>query len=128
MAKILLTLDEMVEIAKRNVKLPAQISNIKADGDSVDVTIDPGSLFPNISATATYDYFDDGEVHFNLETNGMIQILLKFIELPTEEWLKIDSDKITININKLLPKYINGVQVSDIKYSDGEFSVYTNGV
>ncbi len=126
MAKIMLTLDEMLAIAQKNVKLPAQISEIKAEGDSIDVSIDPGSFFPNISATATYDFFSGGEIHFDLKTNGMIQILLKFIELPADAWFKIESDKITININKILPKYVNGVQVSDIKYSNGEFTVYTS--
>ncbi len=126
MAKIILTLDEMVAIAQKNVKLPAQISEIKAEGDSINVSIDPGSFFPNMSATATYNFFSDGEIHFNLKSNGMIQIISKFIKLSSDNWLRIDHDELTININNLLPKYVNGVQVSDIKYSNGEFTVYTS--
>jgi len=125
MAKLYLKYDEIIEIAKKNQYLPPQVSDIKATGNQIKITINPGKFVPNFSAIVNFDKYINDKIQLTVKTYGPFDLFLKFIKIPTEDWLEIDLPNIRIDINKQISKQLKGVQISDVIFKNDEFLITT---
>jgi len=125
MAKLYLKYDEIIEIAKKNQYLPPQVSDIKATGNQIKITINPGKFVSNFSAIVNFDKYINDKIQLTVKTYGPFDLFLKFIKIPTEDWLEIDLPNIRIDINKQISKQLKGVQISDVIFKNDEFLITT---
>lgn len=125
MAKLILKLNEIVKLAKENLYLPPQVSDIKTIGNQIKITINPGKFVPDLSALISFNKFKNGKVQLTVKTYGPVDLLLKFIKIPTDDWLEIDLPIIRIDINKQISKNVKGIQISDVIFENDEFLITT---
>lgn len=123
MANLILTLDEIIKIAKKNYQFPPQLSEISSTGDKIQLTINPGKFLPEFNAFIKFDKFANSKILLKVESSNAIDLILKFVKIPSNEWFNFNMPKITIDINKLISTHIKGVQISDITFQNNEFLV-----
>lgn len=126
MAVINLTLDEILKIAESNVKLPKQIKDVQAEGDTIILTIDPGRFIPGFKTSIKYDSFNDGIVFFKIQANPLMKLLINFIDSNYNDKININQDVISLKLNFIISEHVKAVKVTKIVYSSDMFSIYIN--
>ncbi len=132
MAKIILSLEELIGILIANELVPGEIVRVKAKGEKIHFVIKTGAfVLPFVPASLSLSSFDGSNAVFELtivsarlsKAKNWFDELLKPI-LP--ECMKLDYPKITIDVNKLLAeKAISGVRVKDMFFEDEKFAIVT---
>lgn len=126
MAVINLTLDEILRIAESNIEFPKQITDIRTEGDTIILSIDPGKFVPGFKTVLKYDSFKDGKIHFKVQANPLLKLLMNFIDSLGNDKIELNQDVVSISVNEQLSKRVKGIQVTDITYKSDMFSIYIN--
>jgi len=127
MAKLIFTLQEVVDIVKQNAELPEKIEDIQAEDNQVMLKINPGKLLPNIRIKVKFVGFYEGKSVLRIGTpipSKIISLLIDiFAKRPEIEGVEIDYPNITIDINGHLKNSLKGIEVKSIEYSDNVFTL-----
>ena len=132
MAKITFSIEELIGILTANELLPAQVTRLKAKGQSLHFAIKTGTfLLPFVPASLSFSSFDGNEAAFELsvvsgrlnKANNWFNEMLR-PKLPA--CVEIDYPKISVDINKILAeKGIKGVRVKDMFFEGDDLAIVT---
>ncbi len=132
MAKITFSHAELLNILISNELLPKEVLRPKVEGEEIHFVVKTNvPLLQFVPVSLRYLSFTDNNAIFELtvvnsslnKTIGKLN-LLSILEVP--EYVKLDFPKISVDVNKLLKeKNVRGVQLKDIFFSNGEFTIVT---
>jgi len=133
MAKITFTHTELLNILLSNELLPKKILRPKIEGQEIHFTVETNlPLLQYVPASLKYLSFTDNNTIFELtvvnsslsKTISRLNLLSK-LDIP--DYVKIDFPKISVDVNELLrQRNIRGVQIKDILFDNGEFTIITS--
>ncbi|MGD0572340.1 MAG: hypothetical protein ABSB11_04910 [Sedimentisphaerales bacterium] len=141
MAKLIFSVPEILEIIKSNYSIPWQIEYLRAEKNQAWFRLETGLKFPaKIEVSLEFLRFERDMVifHTNIEwvtsicslgipdmiLKLLIRSLLKLKELGIYIELN-EYPNIAINLNKILTDKIKGIQVKDVTFDDGLFTITT---
>jgi len=133
MAKIIFSLDELVEILIANDLIPENIKRIKVKDNVVHFVIKVQSfILPLIPASLSFLSFDDNKV--TLELTFISSRLSKAIgrhnqlfDLKMPAYIKFEYPNVIVDMDKLLQeKNIRGIRVKEVLLKESEFTVVTD--
>ncbi len=132
MAKITFSHAELLNILISNELLPKEVLRPKVEGEEIHFVVKTNvPLLQFVPVSLRYLSFTDNNAIFELtvvnsslnKTIGKLN-LLSILEVP--EYVKLDFPKISVDVNKLLKeKNVKGVQLKDIFFNNGEFTIVT---
>ena len=132
MAKLIFSLEELIQVLVSNELLRGEILRPKAEGDRVHFVIRTNSfILPYIPASLGFMSFSDYQAIFELtivssHLNKAVSRLKQMLQLELPAYIKLEFPKILVNVEKLLKeKNIRGIRVEDISLKDGEFTITT---
>ena len=135
MAKITFTLEELLEILISNKLLPPQIIRVKVKGDDIHFVIKTDEfILPFIPASLRYLSFDDNTALFELtivtgRSNKAISRLSQELKLKMPAYMKLEYPSVFVGVDRMLKeKNIRSVQVQDISFQNGEFTIITRNI
>jgi len=133
MAKITFTNTELLNILISNELLPKKVSRPKVEGQEIHFTVETNlPLLQYVPASLKFLSFTDNNAIFELtvvnsslsKTISRLNLLSK---LNVPDYVKIDFPKISVDVNDLLrQRNIRGVQLKDILFDNGEFTIITS--
>lgn len=130
MARLTLSLEELVQIMIANGLFTWQIARVRVKGESIHFVIKTNStILPFIPASLKYLSFDRGDAVFELtvvsrHAGKAIGRLSHMLEPKIPAYMRLEYPKLFVNIDKLLEsKSIGGIRVKDIFYENGEFAI-----
>lgn len=132
MAKIVLSLEELLEILIANGILPDKIQQPRAKGDTIEFVVKTGVvILPAVPVSLTYAGYEDNNIKFEITVAGgrfseTIGGFAKQFESKMPHGVRLDFPHVHVDANKLLEaRNIRGLRISDISASDGEFTLTT---
>ncbi len=135
MAKITFSLEEMLKVLISNELLPRNIIRARVKGDIIHFYIRTQSfIVPFIPASLRFLSFDNNNVTFELTlVSGHVSKIMNWLdqafELKIPAYMKFEYPNIVVDIDQLLKeKNIRGVQVKDISFKDGGFTIVTDNI
>ncbi|MHC4545779.1 MAG: hypothetical protein ACYS9C_16885 [Planctomycetota bacterium] len=135
MAKITFTLEELLEILISNKLLPPQIIRVKVKGDDIHFVIKTDEfILPFIPASLRYLSFDDNTALFELtivtgRSNKDMSWLSQELKLKMPAYMKLEYPNVFVGVDRMLKeKNIRSVQVQDISFQNGEFTIVTRNI
>ncbi len=135
MAKITFSLEELLKILISNELLPRQMIRARVKGQRVHFVIRTNAfILPFIPASLKYISFDNNNAIFELtiasgHLNKAVSWLNQALKLKIPACMKIEYPNISVDIDKLLKeKNIRGVQVKDIFFENGDFTIVSENI
>ena len=135
MAKITFSLEELIKILISNELLPRQIIRTKVKDQRVHFVIRTNAfILPFIPASLKYIGFDNNNAIFELtivhgHLNKAVSWFNQALKLKIPACMKLEYPNISVDIDKLLEeKNIKGVQVKDIFFENGQFTIVTDNI
>jgi len=135
MAKITFSLEELLKILISNELLPRQMIRARVKGQRVHFIIRTNAfILPYIPASLRYISFDNNNATFELtiaggHLNKAISWLNQALKLKIPACMKLEYPNIFVDIEKLLEeKNIKGVQVKDIFFENGDFTIVSENI
>lgn len=132
MAKITFTQAELLNILISNELLPKEVLRPKVEGDEIRFVVQTNlPLLQLVPVSLKYLSFSGNNVMFGLTVvnsslNGIISRLNLTSKLNVPAYVKLDFPKISVDVNELLKeKNIRGVQLKDVLFENGEFTIIT---
>ncbi len=135
MAKITFSLEELLKILISNELLPRQMIRARVKGQRVHFVIRTNAfILPYIPASLKYIGFDNNNAIFELtivhgHLNKAVSWFNQALKLKIPACMKLEYPNISVDIDKLLKeKNIKGVQVKDIFFENGQFTIVTDNI
>ncbi len=126
MAEIKISIAEIVGAIVANDLMPKQISNIEIQGDTINFHYKTGLLIPrSVEASLSYIEFDKSIITFEVHTSWFADKILRIFPIGQSEFLQYDHPNVIFYIQRFLNKKVNGVQIEDIKFKNGKFTINT---
>ncbi|MHC4640937.1 MAG: hypothetical protein ACYS32_04775 [Planctomycetota bacterium] len=132
MARITFTIAELLEILASNQLLPPQITRVKVKGDEIHFVIKTNAfILPYIPASLKYLSFDDNNALFELaiitgRADKAVSLLNDALKLKLPAYMKLEYPNLFIDVGRVLRETnVRGIQVEDISYQNGEFTIVT---
>lgn len=133
MARIILSLQEVLEIIISNNLLPPQVVRLRIKGEKIHFVVKTNTfILPYIPASLVYATFDGNNAIFHLTNvggpvNKVMGRLHQALKLKIPDFVKIEYPKVFIDIEKVLKENnIRGIRVKDITFKDGQFTITTD--
>ena len=133
MAKITFSLQELLDIVVSNELLPRQVVRLRIKGGKIHFVIKTNSfILPFIPASLGYESFDGNNAIFELilvsghvnKAMSLLQSRFTSGELKMPAFVTVEYPKVSVDIDKLLKeRHIRGIQVRDIVFNDGRFTI-----
>ncbi len=135
MAKITLSLEELLKILISNELLPRQIIRTRVKSQRIHFVIRTDAfILPYIPASLRYVSFDNNDAIFELtivsgRLNKAVSWLNQVLKLKIPACMKLEYPNISVDIDKLLEeKNIRGLRVKDILFENGDFTIVTGKI
>jgi hypothetical protein len=132
MAKITFSHAELITILLYNELLPKEILRPKVEGDEIHFVVETNlPLLQFVPVSLRYLSFIDNNAIFELTVvnsslNAMIGRLNMLSKINAPAYVKFDFPKVSVDVNGLLKeKNIRGIQLTDIIFNYGEFTITT---
>lgn len=133
MATINFRLPEILKIIQANSWEPVQIEDLKAEGNKAWFKLKTKlKICETIDVAAEFIGFERNMAIIHITTNWLIDKIMKMLgkKVIQQNLNKYCIDlngypKITIDINKMLTDKIKGIQIKDITFKDGLFTLIT---
>lgn len=132
MAKIILSLEELMEILISNEILPRNVARVQVKDKEIHFVIDTQSfILPFIPASLKFLNFENNNMVFELTlVNGQVNEIMSGFNQVFEQkmpvYVKYEYPSIFVDVDKLLlEKNIKGVKVEDVFFEKGEFTIVT---
>ncbi|GAG29293.1 unnamed protein product, partial [marine sediment metagenome] len=133
--KITFSLEELLKILISNELLPRQIIRARVKGQRVHFVIRTNAfILPFIPASLRYISFDNNNAIFELtiasgHLNKAVSRLNQALKLKIPACMKLEYPNISVDIDRLLEeKNIKGVQVKDVLFENGDFTIVTGKI
>lgn len=129
MAYINLSLTEALGFIDKNLDYNRErIKNIILINDSqIEITVSVGRFFPDMKVLISYNSYIDGRLYFNIITKGGIKILMGLMNemggKKINEFIKLESDRVELDVDKLISNNLKGVKVRDINFTGEQIYV-----
>jgi len=134
MAKMTFSLEELTKLLISNELLPGEILRPRVQGDKINFIIRTDSfILPFIPASLRYVSFSDNNAVFELtivssHLNKAASWLSQIVKLKIPPYMKLEYPRLYVDVDGLLQrKNIRGLQVKDILFEAGEFTIVTGG-
>ncbi|MCK4311942.1 MAG: hypothetical protein KAW88_04330, partial [Candidatus Cloacimonetes bacterium] len=109
-----------------NNLMPEQISEIDIQGDTISFQYKTGKIVPaKIEASVNFEEFDKGLMIFGIQTSWLADKLLRIMSLPQSNYIQIDYPNVIFYMQRFFNDKLKGVQIEDIKFQKGEFTITT---
>ena len=135
MAKITFTLEELLEILISNKLLPSHIIRAKVKGDDIHFVIKTNAfILPFIPASLRYLRFDGNNALFELtivtgRANKDMSWLSQELKLEIPAYMKLEYPNLSVDVDRMLrEKNVRGIQIGDISFQNGEFTIVTRNI
>jgi len=135
MAKITFSLEELLEILISNKLLPSEIIRSKVEGERIHFIIRTNLfILPYIPASLRFFSFNDNNAIFELTlaSKHLYNVMKRFessFQRKMPAYMTFEYPKIFVDVeNFLKEKNIRGVQVKDIFFKQGEFTIDTGKI
>ena len=126
MAKIIVSVAEIIDTIVANNLMPEQISEIDIQGDTISFQYNTGKIVPaKIEASINFEEFDKDLMIFGIQTTWLADKLLRIMSLPQNDYIQIDYPNIIFYVQRFLNDKLKIVQIEDIKYENGKFTITT---
>ena len=132
MAKITFSHTELIQILLSNELLPKELLRPKVEGEEIHFVVQTNlPLLQFVPVSLRYLSFADNNAIFELTVvnsslNAMIGRLNLLSKINAPSYVKLDFPKVSVDVNELLKeKNIRGVQLKDIIFNNGEFTIVT---
>ena len=141
MAKMIFSVEEMRELLLSNnrIRIPPYIKNLKMGADTISLIVEVGKtgipLMPSvpllIPLSTRFVRFDNPIAIFEIAnrgilTKGIVDRLIPIFKDKMPDYIEVDYPSIHVDVNKLLvEKNVKGVEVEEIVFDDGKFTVVT---
>ncbi|NLZ49166.1 MAG: hypothetical protein GX895_10370 [Clostridiales bacterium] len=129
MAYINLSITEVLGFMDNNLEYNRdRIKNISLINDSqIEITVSLGRFFPDMKVLVSYNSYINGKLYFNIITKGGIKVLLGLMNemggKKINEFIKLDNDRVEIDVDKLISNSLKGVKVRDINFTGQQIYV-----
>ncbi len=135
MARIIFSLEELTQILISNQLLRGKISRLKVDGETIHFVIRTNSfILPYIPASLGFLSFSDNRAIFELtivssHLTKAVSRIKQMLQFKLPAYIRLEYPKIFVDVDKLLEeKNIKGIQVKDISYEGGAFTITTSNI
>ena len=126
MAEIKISIAEIVGAIVANDLMPEQISNIEVQGDTVNFHYKTGLLIPkSVEASLSYIEFDKNIITLEVHTSWFADKLLRVFPIDQSEFFQYDHPNVIFYIQSFLNEKIKGIQIENIKFKNGKFTITT---
>jgi hypothetical protein len=132
MGKIILTDEELGHILISNKLLPKEILHPKFEGDRIRFAVKTNLPFVQfIPVSLKYLSFNDKNAIFELTVvnSGFSKIISQlnlFSKIDVPASVKLDFPRVFVDVNELLKEMnIKGIQLDDVIFDDGKFTLMT---
>ncbi|MCK4653364.1 MAG: hypothetical protein KAU01_02845 [Candidatus Cloacimonetes bacterium] len=126
MTKVIVSIAEIIDIMVANNLMPEQISEIDISGDTISFQYNTGKIIPaKIEASIYFEEFDKGLMIFGIQTTWLSDKLLRIMSLPQNEYIQVDYPSIIFYIQRFFNDKLKIVQIENIKYENGKFTITT---
>ena len=132
MAKITISLQELLNIVISNELLPRQVVRIRVKGEKIHFVIKTNAfILPFIPASLRYVGFDGSHALFKLTdvhgpVNKIMGWLHQALKLKMPTFMTLEYPQVSVDIDRLLKENnIRGIQVRDIVFKEGRFTITT---
>ena len=132
MAKIILGLEELIQILSSNELLPPEIIRVRVAGERIHFVIRTSSfIVPFVPASLRFLSLEGGTAVFELalvssHVSKAASWLSQMFKIKIPKYAKLDYPKISVDVDELLKQVnIKGVRVKDILLEEGELTILT---
>ena len=132
MAQIVLSGNELADILHANGLIPDQVTNIEVDSEEIKIKVKtPWPLLKSLRLGVRFERFDDDRAVFQLVTNRLIDTFDWLVDRMLETFPLADYGgrweypRLYVDVNRLLAERVQGVQISDMTFLDGQFCITT---
>ena len=132
MAQIVLSGDELIGILRANGLVPDQVTDIEVDGEEIKLKVKtPWPVIKSLRVSVRFAAFDDHHMVLQLATNRLIDTFEWLVDKMLESFPLADYGsrweypKLYVNVNRLIRERLQGVQVEDMAFAEGQFQITT---
>lgn len=126
MAKILFTLNEIFEIAKKNRILPNQMESISSKNNNIRLKIKPMTFIPILNIDLEFENYKNEIISLKLSSNFIAKQLPKYLKQLNElDWIEIHNSQILIFPNKIIKNYITGIEITNLYFDNHSLIIET---
>ncbi|MEA3499884.1 MAG: hypothetical protein U9R41_02525 [Candidatus Marinimicrobia bacterium] len=129
MAKILFTLNEIFEIAKKNRILPNQMESISSKNNNIKLKIKPMTFIPILNIDLEFENYKNEIISLKLKSYFITFItkkLQKYLKQLNElDWIEIHNSQILIFPNKIIKNYITGIEITNLYFDNHSLIIET---
>lgn len=125
MAELKFALFEVLDLIKSNQFLHSHIGEAIIDGDFISFHYETGLFFPrSLPVSIKFRHFTEGSAFFQVSTSALPEAVIKLIPLPRNTpYLYLKYPDLEIRLNRLTGKYLPGIEIKDVQYNNGLFTV-----
>jgi len=126
MAKIKVTIAEIIDICVANELIPDAISNIEILGQHIKFRYkNEHPISTNIDLEVSFKDYNNGMLFLEVRTNWIVDKYLRFKKLQDFKYLQYEHPVLTVFLNQFLIDKSKIVHIEDIHFKDGYFKIKT---
>jgi len=126
MAKIKVTIAEIIDICVANELIPDAISNIEILGQHIKFRYkNEHPISTNIDLEVSFKDYNNGMLFLEVRTNWIVDKYLRFKKLQDFKYLQYEHPVLTVFLNQFLIDKSKIVHIEYIHFKDGYFKIKT---
>lgn len=119
---------EFIEVVKSNMTFNDKIKEVRVvNDDEIQLQVSIGGFLPKIKLTLAYNYFNEGKAYLTIISNAPISLVMKVIRILNlnlyGDFFMVDSQKVVIDVNKIICDKLKGLVVTDIIVNEGNVKI-----
>ena len=129
MAKLEITIAELIDILIANKIIPKKISNLEIQGETINFKYNTGMMIPNeIDAFVNFIEYEKGIIIFEMHTTWFADKVLRLVSLSENKYFQLDYPQIIFYIERFLKDKVINLMIEDIKFTNGKFNITTYNI
>ena len=129
MAKLEITIAELIDILIANKIIPEKISDIDIQGETINFKYNTGMMIPHeIDAFVNFVEFEKGIIILEMHTTWFADKVLRLASLPENNYVQLDYPQVIFYIERFLKDKVIGLMIEDIKFTNGKFIITTYNI
>ncbi len=129
MAKLEITIAELIDILIANKIIPEKISNLDIQGETINFKYNTGMFVPHeIDAFINFVEYEKGIIIFEMHTTWFADKVLRLASLPENKYIQLDYPQVIFYIERFLKDKVISLMIEDIKFTNGKFIIATYNI
>ncbi len=129
MAKLEITIAELIDILIANKIIPEKISDIDIQGETINIKYNTGMMIPHeIDASINFVEFEKGIIILEMHTTWFADKVLRIASLQESNYIQLDYPQVIFYIERFLKDKVKNLMIDDIKFINGKFIITTYNV